>query len=62
MPRVVASHCSHNATRHSVPNVLDCVYRLALKSCCEAVGDAAPSSLRVRAPDVAYGTRRAQLA
>jgi hypothetical protein len=46
----------------SGPNVLDCRYGLALKSCCEAVGGVAPISLRVRSTDAAYGTRRAQLA
>jgi hypothetical protein len=46
----------------SVPNVLDCLYRLELKSYYQAVGGAAPISLRVRTPDAAYGTRRAQLA
>src|SRR5664279_3290945 len=45
----------------SVPNVLDCLYGPALKSCCEAIG-MAPISLRVCTPDAAHGTRGAQLA
>src|SRR5271170_8188823 len=39
----------------SVPNVLDCLYGPALKSCCEAVGTV-PISLGVSTPDAAYGT------
>ena len=52
----------HRTQASSVPNVLDCLYGLALKSCCEAVGGAAPISLRVRTTDETYGTRRARLA
>src|ERR1700729_1806262 len=63
-PCVVAS-IVHMFTRCNqasyAPNVLDCLYGPALKSCCEAVGTA-PISPRVSTPDAAYGLRWAQLA
>src|SRR5271155_830574 len=64
MPCVVASivHMFAPCNQASfVPNVLDCLYEAALKSCCEAVGTA-PNSPRVSTLDAANGTRRGRLA